>query len=127
MLDELQTVQVTLQEAAEQKQTQFQEHREQLVSKLRRAEEGWLDGIISKHRYREIKSELTARRQSIDAELADLERHGSNRLEPMARFIKASRRAKKLASEGTPAEQRDFFRKVGSNPTLVARALVFSP
>ncbi|MCC6682959.1 MAG: hypothetical protein IT445_18830 [Phycisphaeraceae bacterium] len=45
----------------------------------------------------------------------------------MARFLKASKQAKKLAAEGTAAEQRDFFKKVGSNPKLVARQVVFSP
>jgi hypothetical protein len=70
---------------------------------------------------------LTAKRQSIDEEIADLERHGGNRLEPMARFLKASKRAKILALEGTDEERLDFFRKVGSNPQLVARQLVFAP
>jgi len=127
MLARLQDEQDRLKEAAEQKRVAIDAERQALQDKLYRAEEGWLDGIISKTRYREIQSELTAKRQSIDEEIIDLERHGSNRLEPMARFIKASYRAGKLAAEGTPAEKRDFFKKVGSNPQLVARQLVCAP
>ena len=127
MLDRLHDEQDRLGEAAEKRRGELAIEREGLQAKLHRAEEGWLDGIITKTRYREIQSDLTGKRQTIDEEISDLEQYGSNRLEPMARFLKASRRAKKLASEGSPTEKRDFFRKVGSNPKLVARQLVFSP
>ena len=127
MLVRLQDEQDRLTGAAEQRRVELETERDELQAKLNRAEEGWLDGIISQARYLEIKSDLTAQRQSVDQEIAELERHGSNRLEPMARFLKASKQAKKLVAEGSAAERCDFFRKVGSNPTLVVRQLVFSP
>ncbi len=127
MLEMLTDEQSRLAEAAERKRVELDEERQRLQDKLSRAEEGWLDGVISKSRYREIKSELVAQRQSLDEEIAELERSDLNRLEPMARFLKASKRAKKLASEGTPVEQLDFFKKVGSNPQLVTRQLLFTP
>ncbi len=49
------------------------------LSKLDRAKEGWLDGILSKVRYRQIQPDLTAKRQSIDEAINDIERQGSNR------------------------------------------------
>ncbi len=50
-------------------------------------------------------------RREIDDEIKKLEHHAGNRFEPMARFLKASKQAKKVASEGTSEEQLDFFKK----------------
>lgn len=113
--------------AAEVKREGLEARRRKLRERFRRAEEGWLDGLVPKDRFRGIQSELIAERHSIDEEILDLERHGSNRLEPMARFIKASKMAKKVASGGTEEEKLDFFKKIGSNPQLVTRQLVCEP
>lgn len=127
MLTHLEAEQDVFKVAARTKREELSERRQGLVTKLRRAEEGWLDGVVAIARYREIQSELTAERQTIDVEIKDLERHGERRFEPMARFISASKTAKKVASEGSPEEKLDLFRKIGSNPQLVARQLSCPP
>ncbi len=127
MLTRLEAEQDVFKVAAGTKREALSQRRQGLVTKLRRAEEGWLDGVVPITRYREIQSGLTAERQSIDAEIKDLERHGERRFEPMARFISATKTAKKVASVGSPEEKVDLFKKIGSNPQLVARQLSCRP
>ncbi|NJN05824.1 MAG: hypothetical protein HC814_04855 [Rhodobacteraceae bacterium] len=124
MLARLAGEQDRLKAAADARRVELESTRQGLVTKLHRAEEGWLDGLVSKARYREIQSDLTGQRQSLDQHMKDLEEHGLHRFEPMARFIKACIQAKKVASHGSREERLDFFRKVGSNPKLEARQLV---
>jgi hypothetical protein len=54
MLARLEEEQGHLKEAAERKRIELDAERQTLQDKLYRAEEGWLDGIVSKARYREI-------------------------------------------------------------------------
>ncbi len=125
MLSKLDDEQARFAEAGKRKHQALDASKQQIQDKLHIAEEGWLDGVICKDRYRVIQSDLVAKRQSIDEEMASVERLSVNRLESMRRFIKASKQAQKLTSGGTPEQKRDFFKKVGSNPQLVSRVLVF--
>ena len=59
--------------------------------------------------------------------LTSLAQVSTNRFEPVKNFLEASKQAKFVADEGDPTKIRSFFQKVGSNPLVRDRALVFSP
>ena len=51
----------------------------------------------------------------------------SSRFEPVKNFLEDCKQAKIVANDGDLSKIREFFQKVGSNPLLRDRALVFSP
>jgi hypothetical protein len=54
-------------------------------------------------------------------------RNSTNRFEPVINFLKDSKEAAILAKSSDTTKIRSFFQKVGSNPLVRDRALVFSP
>ena len=127
MLDRLGGEQDRLKKAADARRAELEADRDVLRERRNRALEDRLDGFLPKDDYRRIEADSVEKRRSIDAEIDELERQDGHRLEPLARFLKASKQAKYVASGGSPEEKRDWCRKIGSNPKLVARTLMFSP
>ena len=62
-------------------------------------------------------------RAGLDERLESRGQQGKNRLEPLRRFVLSLREAEKLAREKKESEYRQFFRDIGSNPTLKDKTL----
>ena len=96
-------------------------------AKLDRLMVGYLDQLYGPEEYKEKKNQLLAEKQTVLEKVAALGRNRSSRFEPAIRFISELKQAKIVASQGNAEEQREFFKKVGSNPELVNRTLRFVP
>ena len=101
-----------------------------LKAKLKEAQEKldrlvslYLDDDIEREIYLRKKDDLLCQKAKIEERLGDFGQQGKNRLEPLRSFVLSLREAKKLAETQNHAEWRDFFRKIGSNPSLKDKTL----
>ncbi len=83
----------------------------------------YLDGDIERESYLTKKDALLRRRAKLEENLGDYGRQGKNRLEPLRSFVLSLREAKNLVQTKNHTFWRDFFRKIGSNPTLKDKTL----
>ena len=51
----------------------------------------------------------------------------ANRFEPVINFLNDCKQATVLAESSDPVKLRSFFQKVGSNPLVLDRTIIFSP
>ena len=95
--------------------------------KLDKLMTAYLENALTLTEYQENKNKLVVEKHSLNDKLASLAQVSTNRFEPVKNFLEASKQAKFVADEGDPSKIRSFFQKVGSNPLVRDRALVFSP
>ena len=95
--------------------------------KLDKLMTAYLENALTLPEYQETKNKLIVEKHALNDKLTSLAQVSTNRFEPVKNFLEASKQAKIVAGEGDPTKIRSFFQKVGSNPLVRDRALVFSP
>ena len=98
-----------------------------IESKLDRLMIGYLDKLFGPDEYRESKNRLLAEKQDLSEKLNTLTNEYSSRFEPAIRFVNDVKQAKYVAEHGNAIDQRDCFKKVGSNPYFLDRTLRYVP
>jgi hypothetical protein len=88
---------------------------------------GYLDKLFGAEEYKENKNRLLAQKQDLSERLTASVTNHATRFEPAISFVLELKAAKKVVSDGNREQQRDFFKKVGSNFQLVNRTLRFVP
>ena len=96
-------------------------------AKLDKLMTAYLENALTLPEYQATKNKLVTEKQVLKEKLAAFERVSTNRFEPVINFLKDCKQATILAQSNDPAKIREFFQKVGSNPLVRDRALVFSP
>jgi hypothetical protein len=95
-------------------------------AKLDKLMTAYLENALTLEEYQATKNKLITEKQVLKEKLASFARVSSNRFEPVINFLKDCKEASILAQSNDPAKIREFFQKVGSNPLVRDRALVFS-
>ena len=70
---------------------------------------------------------MTIEKCALKDKLTAFERSTTIRFEPVINFLNDCKQAAIVAESNDPTKIRSFFQKVGSNPLVRDRALVFSP
>ncbi|MBI5077751.1 MAG: recombinase family protein [Candidatus Yonathbacteria bacterium] len=83
----------------------------------------YLDGDIEREIYLERKDLLLRQKAKLEESLADFGRQRKNWVEPLRIFVLSLREATKLKDEQNYSAWRDFFRSIGSNPSLKEKTL----
>ena len=96
-------------------------------AKLDKLMTAYLENALTLPEYQETKNKLITEKQILKDKLAAFGRVSSSRFEPVVNFLNDCRQAGILAKSNDQMKIREFFQKVGSNPLLRDRALVFSP
>ena len=96
-------------------------------SKLDKLMTAYLENALTLPEYQATKNKLVTEKQVLKEKLLAFERVSTNRFEPAINFLKDCKQAAILAESNDLAKIREFFQKVGSNPLVRDRALVFSP
>ena len=99
----------------------------EVENKLDKLLDAHLDNTISKQEYAAKKEKLINHKIEITEKLGDFERKGNNWLEPARNFILAAKQAKNIAEGKNLSAKKDFFQKIGSNPLLRNRKVVYFP
>jgi len=86
-----------------------------------------LDGLIPKDEYTTKKQKILNQKIDLEEKLRDFEQKGNHWLEPMRQFILDSKQAVIIASEENLEDKKNFLKKIGSNPLLATRTLLFFP
>ena len=95
--------------------------------KLDKLMTAYLENALTLPEYQAAKNKLITEKQVLKGKLEAFGRNSTNRFEPVINFLKDCREASILAKSNDPTKIRSFFQKVGSNPLVRDRALVFSP
>ena len=95
--------------------------------KLDKLMTAYLENALTLPEYQETKNKLITEKHALKDKLVAFERVSSNRFEPVINFLNDCKQAAILAESNDPVKIREFFQKVGSNPLVRDRALVFSP
>ncbi len=96
-------------------------------AKLDKLMTAYLENAITLSEYQETKNKLTIEKCVLKDKLTTFERSATIRFEPVIKFFNDCKQAAILAESSDTAKIREFFQKVGSNPLVRDRALVFSP
>lgn len=88
-----------------------------LHQKLDRLMTAYVDEAIGLDEHRLAKNKIVQEKNDLTAKLAVMAGETEKRFEPAIRFIKSAKQAGILASGENRVEQRDQFRKIGSNLT----------
>jgi len=95
--------------------------------KLEKLMNAYLESVLNIKEYQEAKNKLINQKQVLKDKLNAFEQKSDNRFELAARFVKASKQAKIIASKENPEGIRDFLKKIGSNFQLQNQNISFSP
>ena len=93
--------------------------------KLDRLVSLYLDNDIERSQYLERKDVLLRQKASIEESLQDFGHRRKNWLQPLRQFVLSLREAAELAKGDDALAWRDFFRKIGSNPSLKDKTMHF--
>jgi hypothetical protein len=85
------------------------------------------DGSLSHDEFRTVKNRVVLEKKELEEKAVTLEKNRTNWLEPAIAFVKASKQATLLAHSENPPEQLNFFRKAGSNRTLLNKRVAWEP
>jgi hypothetical protein len=127
MIAELEADQVKDSQEAATAEAQTALELRQAEEKIDRLTAAYLEATITLPEYREMKNRLIADKQLLKEKLVAFGENRSKRFEPAIRFIKASKEAGILATDENISSRLNFFKKVGSNLTLVNRKVRFTP
>ena len=92
-----------------------------------RLQNAYLNEVVSLEEFRSTKTKLVAKRAKLKENLTQYDRDEATRLEPVEKFIKASRDAFSAAFGTNAAEKRDWLKQAGSNRQVLSGVLVFEP
>ena len=118
MLTTLETEQRQDTQATANDITTFQNRIRQIDQKIDRLTDAYMSEAMTLDEFRETKSNLIAEKQGLKEKQKRVEANRSSRFEPVIGFIKALQKASVEQPIRTVTENRDFFRKVGSNLSL---------
>ena len=96
-------------------------------TKLEKLMTAYLENVLTLPEYQETKNKLITEKQVLKDKLLSFEHISTNRFEPIINFLNDCKQATILAKSDDTTKIRSFFQKVGSNPLLLNRSLVFSP
>ena len=96
-------------------------------AKLDKLMTAYLENALTLEEYQTTKNKLMSEKQILKDKLTAFNRISTNRFEPVVNFLNDCKQAAILARSDDQSKIREFFQKVGSNPLLRDRALVFSP
>ena len=99
----------------------------EIDTKLDKLMTAYLENALTLPEYQNAKNKLVTEKHTLNDKLASLERISAIRFEPVINFLNDCKQAAILAESTDTAKIRSFFQKVGSNPLVRDRALVFSP
>ena len=85
----------------------------------------YLDNDIERSQYLERKDILLRQKASIEESLRNFGQQRKNWLQPLRSFVLSLREAADLAETDNYIAWRDFFRKIGSNPSLKDKTMHF--
>ena len=98
-----------------------------LDSKLDKLMTAYLENVLTLPEYQETKNKLVTEKHALKDKLASFERVSTNRFEPVLNFLNDCKQAAIAAESNDPKKIRAFIEKVGSNPLVRNRTLIFSP
>jgi len=96
-------------------------------SKLEKLMTAYLENVLTLSEYQDAKNKLVTEKHTLTDKLGSLARVSTIRFEPVINFLNDCKQAAILAESSDATKIRSFFQKVGSNPLVRDRALVFSP
>ena len=96
-------------------------------SKLDKLMTAYLENALTLPEYQNAKNKLVTEKHAFNDKLVSLAQVSTSRFEPVKNFLEMSKQAKIVAESNDTKKIRAFIEKVGSNPLVRDRALVFSP
>jgi site-specific DNA recombinase len=99
----------------------------EVVAKLDRLMEGYLEQAISLPEYQKQKNKLVEEKHRLKEKLTSSLNQKGSWFEPALRFVSDCNRATDLARNHNLEEKRDFLQKVGSNLLLSEKLLAVTP
>ncbi len=127
MVQELATEQHRDDNSAQQRIQFVKDEIQSLDRKLDRLMTAYVDETLSIDEYRQAKNKLVQDKNDLTAKLAVTAGDSTKRFEPAIRFVKEAKEAGILAKGENRVEQRDMFRKIGSNLRVSNREVRFEP
>ena len=113
--------------AVDSKIKEAREHVRQKASQVERLILALSDGTLSNEEFRVAKNRVVLEKRDWEEKAVQLEKNRTSWLEPAIRFVLAAKQAVFLPTQGDLTQQRDFFRKVGSNRKITNKQLVWEP
>ena len=95
--------------------------------KLDRLLDTHLDETITKEEYLPKKQKILNQKIENEEKLKDFEQKGNRWLELCKKFVLSANQAKIIALHGNFFEKRNFLKKIGSNPLLRDKKVLFNP
>ena len=95
--------------------------------KLDKLMTAYLENALTLEEFQNTKNKLISEKHVLKDKLTAFERSTTIRFEPVINFLNDCKQAAILAESSDTTKIRSFFQKVGSNPLVRDRALVFSP
>ncbi|MCK4781385.1 recombinase family protein [Candidatus Parcubacteria bacterium] len=86
-----------------------------------------LEGIISKDEYLAKKEKILNQKIENEQKLTNFEQKDNHWLKPAKKFILEAKQAQIIALRGNFSEKKNFLKKIGSNPLLREREILFTP
>ena len=96
-------------------------------AKLEKLMTAYLGNALTLEEYQETKNKLVTEKQVLKDKITAFGKVSNDRFEPVINFLKDCKEATILAESTDTTKIRSFFEKVGSNPLVRDRALIFSP
>ena len=96
-------------------------------TKLDKLMTAYLENALTLPEYQNAKNKLVTEKHVLTDKLASFERVATNRFEPVINFLNDCKQAGIVAESNDTKKIRTFIEKVGSNPLVRNRTLVFSP
>ncbi len=96
-------------------------------SKLDKLMTAYLENALTLPEYQETKNKLVTEKHALKDKLSAFERSATIRFEPVVNFLNDCKQAGIVADSNDSTKIRSFIEKVGSNPLVRDRTLVFSP
>jgi hypothetical protein len=87
----------------------------------------YLENALTLPEYQETKNKLVMEKHALKDKLSAFERSATIRFEPLINFLNDCKQATIVAESNDPTKIRSFIEKVGSNPLVRDRAIIFSP
>lgn len=93
--------------------------------KIDRLVNSFLDGMIEQSIYLKKKDELMHEKTKVSEQRKDLGQKGALWNEPLRDWVRTARRAEKIALSEDLYEIKGFFEKIGTNPKLMDKKILF--
>jgi len=128
MIQRLDAEQGEAQQLIEQAKKEKAKEIEKIDKKLERLTVAYLDaGAFTATEFRKRKAEVIGQKRSLMDSIAELEKEGAERFEPLKRFINGSKQMKYVAHERDLSQLRENLKQIGSNLKMLNRKLHWEP